>query len=173
MISLFLSFVQVGLLSVGGGYAAIPIIREQTVLQHAWLTMEEFADLVTIAEMTPGPIAVNVATFIGMRLAGIAGAIAATLGCILPSVLLLSWMAQVYTRHRSSKTLQDVLGILRCAIAALIAQAGLSMVKMVAGSGKAVGLCLFFTALFLLRTVKCSPVLVIALSGLMGLILQV
>ena len=95
MISLFLSFVQVGLLSVGGGYAAIPIIREQTVLQHAWLTMEEVADLVTIAEMTPGPIAVNVATVIGMRLAGIAGAIVATLGCILPSVLLLSWMAQV------------------------------------------------------------------------------
>ena len=81
---LFLSFVQVGLLSIGGGYAAIPLIQSETVTRHAWLTMHEFTDLVTIAEMTPGPIAINSATFVGIRVAGIPGMFAATVGCILP-----------------------------------------------------------------------------------------
>lgn len=174
LISLFWSFMQVGLLSIGGGYAAIPIVREQTVNLHAWLTMQEFTDLVTIAEMTPGPIAVNVATFVGMRLCGIAGAVIATLGCILPSVVLLSALAAVYARHKQSLAIQDVLGILRCAVAAMIAEAGLSMVcTVVIEEGQVLlrGFCLFAAALVLLRRTRCSPVLVIALCGLAGLLL--
>ena len=84
-IQLFLSFLQVGALSFGGGYAAMPLIQEQVVNLHSWLSMSEFTNLITIAEMTPGPIAVNSATFVGMQIAGILGAIIATLGCILPS----------------------------------------------------------------------------------------
>ena len=68
---LFLSFVQVGMFSIGGGYAAMPLIQSQVVEQHAWLTMQEFTDLITIAEMTPGPIAVNSATFVGLRIASL------------------------------------------------------------------------------------------------------
>ena len=68
---LFFSFLQVGLFSVGGGYAAMPLIQSQVVEQHPWLTLQEFTDLITIAEMTPGPIAVNSATFVGIRIAGI------------------------------------------------------------------------------------------------------
>ena len=67
-LQLFLSFLQVGLFSIGGGYAAMPLIQSQVVTQHAWLTMGEFTDLITIAEMTPGPIAINSATFVGIRL---------------------------------------------------------------------------------------------------------
>lgn len=63
-LQLFLSFLQVGMFSIGGGYAAIPLIRDQIVTSHTWLTMNEFTDLITIAEMTPGPIAVNSATFV-------------------------------------------------------------------------------------------------------------
>ena len=66
-LQLFLSFLQVGMFSVGGGYAAMPLIQSQVVEQHGWLTMQEFTDLITIAEMTPGPIAVNSATFVGLR----------------------------------------------------------------------------------------------------------
>ena len=84
-LQLFLSFLQIGAFSFGGGYAAMPLIQEQVVLQHSWLTMDSFSNLVTIAEMTPGPIAVNAATFVGTQIAGIPGAIVATLGCILPS----------------------------------------------------------------------------------------
>ena len=73
-IQLFLSFVQIGLFSVGGGYAAIPLIQSQVVETHGWLTMNEFTNLITIAEMTPGPIGVNSATFTGLQIAGIPGA---------------------------------------------------------------------------------------------------
>ena len=79
-IQLFLSFVQIGALSFGVGYAAMPLIQNQVVDIHQWLTMTEFNDLITISQMTPGPIAVNSATFVGERLAGIPGAIVATLG---------------------------------------------------------------------------------------------
>ena len=80
---MFLSFLQVGMFSIGGGYAAMPLIQNQVVTSHNWLTMNEFTDLITIAEMTPGPIAVNSATFVGVRIAGIPGALIATFGCIL------------------------------------------------------------------------------------------
>ena len=86
-LQLFFSFLKVGMFSVGGGYAAIPLIQSQAVEACGWLTMDEFTNLVTIAEMTPGPIAINAATFVGIRIAGIAGAAAATLGCIFPSFL--------------------------------------------------------------------------------------
>ena len=110
---LFLSFMQVGMFSIGGGYAAMPFIRSQVVSLHGWLTMSEFTDLVTIAEMTPGPIAVNAATFVGNRLAGFTGAIVATMGCILPSCLIVSLLAYLYRKYRQMDMLQNVLTCLR------------------------------------------------------------
>lgn len=83
-LQLFLSFLQVGMFSIGGGYAAMPLIQSQVVEGYGWLTMSEFTDLITIAEMTPGPIAVNSATFVGIRIAGLPGAVIATMGCIFP-----------------------------------------------------------------------------------------
>ena len=77
-LDLFFSFFQIGLLSFGGGMAAIPLIQEQVVAGHGWLSMTEFTDLITIAEMTPGPITINSSTFVGIRTAGIPGAIVAT-----------------------------------------------------------------------------------------------
>ena len=77
-LELFWSFVQIGLFSIGGGYAALPIIQRQVVEVHPWLTMTEFADVLTISQMTPGPIAINSASFVGIRIAGIGGAIVAT-----------------------------------------------------------------------------------------------
>ena len=74
-LQLFLSFLQIGLFSFGGGYAAMPLLQEQLVARNGWLSVQEFADLVTIAEMTPGPIAVNAATFVGTKLAGLPGAL--------------------------------------------------------------------------------------------------
>lgn len=84
-LQLFLSFFQIGLFSFGGGYAAMPLIQGQVVQGHGWLSMSEFTDLITISQMTPGPIAVNSATFVGIKIAGVPGALAATFGCILPS----------------------------------------------------------------------------------------
>ena len=79
-IQLFLSFFQISLFSFGGGYAALPLIQGQVVNVHHWLSMTEFTDLITISQMTPGPIAINEATFVGMKLTGMPGAVVATLG---------------------------------------------------------------------------------------------
>ena len=86
-LKLFLSFLQIGAFSFGGGYAALPLIQEQVVTLNNWLSLREFTDLITISQMTPGPIAINSATFVGIKIAGIGGALAATFGCILPSCM--------------------------------------------------------------------------------------
>lgn len=134
-LQLFLSFIQVGVFSVGGGYAAMPLIQSQVVTRYGWLSMNEFTDLITIAEMTPGPIAVNSATFVGIRIAGVAGAIIATFGCILPSCFIVSLLAFIYYRYKQISALQSVLASLRPAVVALIASAGLSILNMVVFGG--------------------------------------
>lgn len=83
-LQLFFSFLQIGAFSFGGGYAAMPLIQSQVVTLHGWLTASEFTDLITISQMTPGPIAINSATFVGTRIAGPLGALTATAGCIPP-----------------------------------------------------------------------------------------
>lgn len=173
LFQLFLSFLQVGLFSIGGGYAAMPLIQSQVVERYAWLTMGEFADLVTIAEMTPGPIAINAATFVGIRIAGIGGALAATFGCILPSCVIVSVLARIYYRYRGLPVLREVLSSLRPAVVALIAAAGLSILGQVAFDGQAFSLpalcvpalVLFAAALIVLRRLRWNPILVMALCG--------
>ena len=90
------SFVQIGLFSFGGGYAVLPLIQQQVITQHHWLTVKEFTDVVTISQMTPGPIALNAATFVGMRAAGFPGAVVATVGCALPPALLALIVGHAY-----------------------------------------------------------------------------
>lgn len=99
-LELLWSFLQIGLFSIGGGYAAMPLIQQQVVDLHPWLTMTQFADIMAIAEMTPGPIAINAATFVGIQVAGIPGALAATLGCVLPSCVIVLTLAWAYYRFR-------------------------------------------------------------------------
>lgn len=99
-LELFWSFFQIGLFSIGGGYAALPMIQQQIVELHGWLTMTSFTDVVTIAEMTPGPIALNAATFVGTQLAGLPGAIIATLGCVTPSCIIVIFLAWLYSKYR-------------------------------------------------------------------------
>ena len=122
-LQLFISFLQVGMFSFGGGYAAMPLIQGQVVTLHQWLSMAEFTDLITISQMTPGPIAVNSATFVGIKIAGIPGAIVATLGCILPSCMIVTLLAKLYLKYRNMALLQGVLGSLRPAVVAMIASA--------------------------------------------------
>ena len=169
---LFLSFLQIGLFSIGGGYAAMPLIQAQVVTAHGWLTMEEFSHLVTISQMTPGPIAINGATFVGMQIAGFPGALAATLGCVAPSIVLVSVLAWVYYRYKTLSLLQRVLGCLRPAVVALIAAAGVSIFLEVMGSPSAlnpVGIVLSLAGFAALRKWRLSPVLVMVVCGLLNL----
>ncbi len=176
-LQLYLSFLQVGLFSVGGGYAAMPLIRSQVVELHPWMTLQEFTNLITIAEMTPGPIAVNCATFVGLRIAQLPGAVIATLGCITPALVLVSLLALCYRRWRDLSVLQSVLACLRPAVIALILGAGLSILGIVVfpngilglGSIDWTGTGSFFAAFILLRKYKWNPILTMCLCGAAGL----
>lgn len=177
-IQLFLSFVQIGALSFGGGYAAMPLIQQQVVTLHGWLSPGEFTDLITISQMTPGPIAINSATFVGTRIAGFWGAVAATVGCVLPSCLLVSLLAWAYLRYRNLSLIQHVLASLRPAVIAMIASAGVSILVTAIWSQTALtglsqalysanlrAFIIFAGAMVLLIRFKKNPIQVMLLSG--------
>ena len=178
---LFWSFFQIGLFSIGGGYAAMPLIQNQVVDIHPWLTMTQFADIMTIAEMTPGPIAINSATFVGIQVAGLPGAIVATLGCVVPSCIIVLTLAYVYYRFRGLSIVQGILVGLRPAVIAMIASAGLSLLIMALYGERSIptdvfrfdliALVLFAAGFFVLRKWKPSPLCVMAVCGAVGVIL--
>lgn len=173
---LFLSFLQIGAFSFGGGYAAMPLIQAQVVDLHNWLTPGEFTDLVTISQMTPGPIAINSATFVGLKVGGFPGAAFATLGCILPSCLIVSAIAWIYMKYRKMTLLQGILNSLRPAVVSLIAAAGLSIMitaffgeqgVMAVSNLKPQAVVIFGISVFLLRWKRMNPITVMLLAGLM------
>ena len=128
-LQLFLSFLQIGLFSFGGGYAAMPLIQDQVVTRYGWLSMAEFTDLITISQMTPGPIAVNSATFVGYRVCGFTGALCATLGVVLPSFLVITAIAFVLREFQSMKVVQYAFFGIRAGVLALILKALWSMYR--------------------------------------------
>lgn len=173
---LFFSFIQVGLFSVGGGYAAIPLIENQIVDTYQLMTLQEFTDLITIAEMTPGPISINSSTFVGIRLAGIPGVIICTVGCILPSFFICLALAHFYYKYRQIDGMQKILSALRPAVVALIASAGLSILLLgLFGDAEAsfsnlryVECGLFLLAFFLLRKFRLNAIQIIFGTGVVG-----
>lgn len=180
-LELFWSFLQIGLFSIGGGYAAMPLIQNQVVDLHPWLTMTQFADVMTIAEMTPGPIAINSATFVGMQIAGLPGAIVATLGCVFPSFVIVMSLAYIYYRFRGLNMVQGVLAGLRPAVIAMIASAGISLLIMAVYGQRAlpenlmsfdvIAITIFLIGILVLRKWKPNPLMVMAGSGVAGVIL--
>jgi chromate transporter len=182
-LQLFLAFLQIGAFSFGGGYAAVPLIQQQAIENYGWLTVSEFTDLIAIAEMTPGPIAVNSATFVGIRVGGIFGAAAATFGVILPSLVIVTLLAWLYKKYRTMSLMQGILGSLRPAVVALIFSAGLAifipMVFPVGLAGLALenvdfrSICLFLAALIAMRRFHVGAVPAMLGCGAVELICQV
>ena len=129
LIQLFWSFFQIGLFSIGGGYAAMPLIQEQVVVQNGWMSIGEFTDLITISQMTPGPIALNSATFVGYLVCGFTGALCATLGVVLPSFLVITAIAFVLREFQSMKVVQYAFFGIRAGVLALILKALWSMYR--------------------------------------------
>lgn len=177
-LQLFLSFIQVGIFSFGGGYAAMPLIQSQVVTNHRWLTMSEFTDLITISQMTPGPIAVNSATFCRTQDCRCTRAVVATFGCILPSCIIVTVLAKLYLKYRSMDMMQEVLYSLRPAVVAMIASAGI-LILMTAfwGNGavtfvktKWVMVLIFIICVALLRKTRMNPIWVMILAGIMKVI---
>ena len=173
-LQLFFSFLQIGMFSFGGGYAAMPLIREQVVSRHGWLDMGEFTNLITISQMTSGPIAINAATFVGMKLTGMPGAVVATLGYITPSCIIVTIIAKLYLKYREMDMLQGILGGIRPAVVALIGSAGISILQtafwgvsgeMVISDTSWLMVGIFVVCVILLRKVKMNPIWVMVLAG--------
>ena len=184
---LFLTFLEIGAVSFGGGYGMISLVREK-VISNGWLTDGEFLNMIAVAESTPGPIAVNMATFVGSTQGGVLGSALATLGVILPAFIIMLIIASLIKNLLKYKGVQAVLGGIRPAVVGLIVATAstmiLSTVIGVSASGfslsipdmvKNIGIfaaVVGAAALYKkLRKKKISPILLIVFSGVLGLIL--
>ncbi len=173
-LELFWSFFKTGLFTFGGGYAMLPLIQSE-VLSHGWLSAEEIVNFIAVSESTPGPFAVNIATFVGRVTAGIGGSLCATLGVVLPSFLVILIVARFYDRFRSSRVVEGAMAGLRPTVIGLIAAALLSLGRSVftaaAGAGPlslAVSGAVFL-GMAALAFKKAHPILIIALSAAIGI----
>ena len=169
-------YLKIGLFGFGGGYAMLSLIQHEIVDLHHWLTPQQFTDVVAISQMTPGPIAINAATFVGMKLTGMPGAVVATLGYITPSCIIVTIIAKLYLKYREMDMLQGILGGIRPAVVALIGSAGISILqtafwgvsgKMVISDTSWLMVGIFVVCVILLRKVKMNPIWVMVLAGVM------
>lgn len=180
---LFLVFLEIGVVSFGGGYGMISLIREQ-VISNGWLTENEFLDVIAVAESTPGPIAVNAATFIGSKQAGIPGALCATLGVVLPSFIIILLIAALIRGLLKYKGVQAFLSGVRPCVAALILATAFTMalnvlfgIKEVSGGAETDVKAIMILALLGAVTVaskrlfkkKPSPIIMILISAGFGM----
>ncbi len=167
-LDLFLTFMKIGAFTFGGGYAMIPLIQREVCENKKWLDEKEIADIVAISESTPGPIAINAATFVGYRTNGFSGACIATLGVVLPSFLIISLISFILNEFQNFKPVRYAFMGIRAAVLALILKALFMMFKKT--KKEIFSYILMATALVLTAFVKIDAVFVIIGCGLFGLI---
>ena len=179
---LFLTFLKIGLFSIGGGYAIIPVIQEQVVHQQGWLSEKVFSDIITISQMTPGPLTVNTSTFVGMQINGISGAIVATIGCILGGFLISISIYLFFQKHNDSLYVVAALKSLKASSVGLIMSAGFTILLLAffGTSDFSSNLLLqfdwraailFTASLIILRKFKPNPIALMCVAGLAGFLL--
>lgn len=178
LFELFLRFLKIGLIGFGGGWAILPIIEREIVEEAKWITHNEYLDLVAIAGSTPGPIAVNAATYIGFKLAGPIGALIATIAVILPPFTLISIIAYTLTSTINNKLVQATLNGLKAAVIGLIILALISATRGVYSSMNKIPQILSITSIILIVItsvyyLKLHPVIAIIISAFIGLILGI
>ena len=178
MIELFLAFLKIGAFTFGGGYAMIAMIQAEAE-RHGWLTQEELVDFVALSESTPGPLAVNMATFVGMRTGGVLGAIIATLGIVLPSFIIILIIAKFFEKYKKSKAVGGIMSGLKPAVVGMIGAAFISVARTVffpsgisVSSFSSANFWVFLglfavTAVFAFK--KVHPIKIILLSAVVGI----
>lgn len=129
LLKLFTTFFKIGLFSFGGGFAMIPLIQREVIERHKWINSKDFVDMLVLAQSTPGPIAVNTAVFVGYKTAGIAGAVAATLGTVLPSFIVILLLALFFAEVRDNRHVDAAFRAMRPAVVALIVAPLMGLVK--------------------------------------------
>jgi chromate transporter len=163
------TFLKIGASTFGGGYAMLPVLERELIKKKGWLTMDEVMDYYTIAQVTPGIIAVNVSTFVGCKRKGVLGGFLATAGFVLPGVLLMVIVSLFVRRFAELPVVRHAFAGIRVAVGALVLD---TVVKLVKGVFKEVrGIVLFVTAFCLSAALSASPVLIIAAAGVAGFFL--
>lgn len=165
---LYITFFKIGAFSFGGGYAMIPLMQKEVVSAHRWLTIHQVTDVIAISQMTPGPIAINLATFVGFRVAGVVGAVAATLGVITPSMILIVVLAGLFLRFQQLTIVQAILKGIRPVVVGLITLAGVLMFR--ASVVNWLGWVILLAALGGTIFFKLHPIWLIAIAGVIGLV---
>ena len=171
LISLFLAFAKVGVMTFGGGYAMLPILQREIVENQGWATEEELADYFAIGQCTPGVIAVNTATFIGRKRFGIAGGVVATLGVVFPSLIIISLLAGVITQFSELAWVKNAFAGVRVCVCVLIANAVWKLGKKSLVDKWAAGIFLLVAAAAI--GTDWSPVVFVLFAGVCGVVLQV
>ena len=166
---LFGTFAKVGVMTFGGGYAMLPILQREIVEDRHWATEEELMDYYAVGQCTPGIIAVNTATFIGQKKAGIAGGIMATLGVVFPSIVIILLIASVLTRFADAPVVQHAFAGIRVCVCVLVFNAVLKLWK---GAVKdRAGLCIFAVVFILSVFLEVSPVVYVIIAAVTGILL--
>ena len=171
-LQLFLSFLKIGIFCFGGGYAMLSLIQDEVVNQHGWLTISEFADIVAVSQMTPGPIAINTATYVGYTAAGgnVLGSVMATLALILPSVVMMTIVSRFFIKYGKNEIVQGVFKGIRPVVVGLIASAVLVMAT--PENFADYRSYLLFSAAFLADYFyRVHPILLMVLGGLAGFLM--
>jgi chromate transporter len=168
---MFLTFFKIGLFSFGGGYAMLPMIKHEVVILNNWVTDTEFIDIVAISQSTPGPIAINAATYIGFKAApvSILGSLVATLGVVLPSVIVMLIICEFFFKFKNNKYVEAALDGLRPAVVGLIAAAAIMVARGAFIDYKSI--IIFVVAFFLSFKYKADPILLTVLAGAAGFVL--
>ncbi|MBQ6560583.1 MAG: chromate transporter [Erysipelotrichaceae bacterium] len=180
ILEIFLNFLKIGLFAFGGAYAVIPLIEEQMVTNTGWMTFTEFSDLVAIDELTPGPIIINSSTFIGMKLAGVPGAIAATLACVIPGAIIALTLVWLYQKYKEIPVINEAIRVLKCMSVALIFSVLIKMfLSAVFPEGIAAlkeinipSLIMVIVSFYVLKKFKTNPLFVMLACGCITLLLS-
>lgn len=181
LIELFITFLKIGTLSFGGGYAAIGVIQSEIINAHHWIDLKTFSDIITISQMTPGPIGINAATFIGINMAGLVGGIVATIGFVIPSFIIVSILGEVYLRYGNLTIIKVVLQGMRPVIIGVIAAAGATLLVAAIFKGAAVSmqnllpiqvLLVGFSFWYLVFKKQGSVITVMILAGVLNLVID-
>ena len=168
ILDLFLTFMKIGAFTFGGGYAMIPLIQREVCTNKKWLKDEDILDIIAIAESTPGPIAINAATFVGFRVAGFFGAFVATLGVVLPSFLIITAVSFVLKAFGDLKVVKYAFAGVRAAVLALLLKALWTLFKV--SKKNAVSYALMALAFVFAAFVKVDAVLIILGCAVFGLL---
>ena len=170
-LQLFWTYCKIGLFGFGGGYAMLSLIQNEVVEKHAWLTAGEFTDIVAISQMTPGPIGINSATYIGYTVTGsVLGSVIATFAVCLPSFIIVLLIARAYKKFSSNRWVNYALLGLRPVVVGLIASAALLLMNQ-ENFIDYKSIIIFATAFILTKFLKIHPILMIVLAGISGLLL--